>query len=167
MALVLRPVIPVTLTFRDDDGKEATTGFNLPGATTAAAALTYAAGLVPLVVACSSASLIGYSIGLSFIENALGVIGSSDIEDKGVITFNTVNGNSASIAIPGFDETKLQGNNIDIDLADTDVADLIDAIVAGLSGTQPANISGSDLIGVKAAYKQNRRSHLAKRRRAG
>jgi len=167
MSLVLRPVVPVTLTFRDNDGKEASTSFNLPSATTAAAALTYAAALVPLVTACSTASLIGYSVGLQFIENALGTIADSEVEDKGLITFTTANGNSASIAIPGFDDAKLQGNDIDIDLADADVADLIDAIVAGLSGTQPATVSGSDLVGIKAAYKQQRRSHLAKRRRAG
>jgi len=167
MSLVLKPTIVVTINFRDNDGKDASTSVKLPAATTAAAALTYAAAFVPLLAATSAASVTGYSVGLEFIENALGAIGSSDVEDKGVFNFLTATGFTSSISVPGFSEDLLLSNNEDIDLANADVSDFVDAVVAGLSGTQPAALAGGDLIAVKAAYKQNTRSHLSKRIRKG
>jgi hypothetical protein len=56
----------------------------------------------------------------------------------------------------------LQPNNQDINQADADITAFIDALTLGL-GTPlvaPVNASGADLASIKAAYKQNRRSHL-------
>jgi hypothetical protein len=167
MSFVVKPTITITFTFRDNDGKESTTEVLLPGATTAAAAITYATAARVLLAAVSDAVLISMNILLGYYENAIGTIPSSDIENKGVLLFNSANGLKSSLAIPSILESVLQGNNQDIDQANADVSALMDAMTLGLSGTQPVNASGSDLVGVREAYKQNRRSHLSGRTRKG
>jgi len=167
MSFVAKPTITITFTFRDDDGKESTTEILLPGATTAANAITFSTAVRALLAAVSDATLIGMNILLGYYENAIGTIASSDVENKGVLLFNSANGLKSSLAIPSVLESVLQGNNQDIDLANADVSDLVDAMTLGLSSIQPCNGSGSDLVGVRDAYKQNRRSHLSGRTRKG
>lgn len=167
MAFVAKPVITITFTFRDNDGKESTTEVLIPGATTPANAVTYATALRPLIAALSDAVCVSQNIILGYYENAIGTIPSSDVENKGVALFNAANGLKSSIAIPSILEAVLQGNNQDIDQAHADVSAFIDAMTLGLSGIQPVNASGADLVGVREAYKQNRRSQLSGRTRKG
>lgn len=159
MSLVLRPVHKVVLTFRDNDGKESSSEVMVPSGTTAANVVTFAAAIVALLTPLSGASLVGYNIILGFVENALGAIGSSDVEDKGFFNFSTANGIRTSIAVPSILESVLQPNNQDIDQTITAVDDFVTAMTAGLSAIQPASLSASDIVGVASAYKQNRRSH--------
>lgn len=159
MSLALRPVHKVVLTFRDNDAKESSTEVMVPSGTTAANVVTFAAAIVALLVPLSGASLVGYNVIVSFVENALGAIASSDVEDKGFFNFSTANGIRTSIAVPSILESVLQGNNQDIDQSITAVDDFITAMTAGLSSVQPASLSGSDVVGTSSAYKQNRRSH--------
>jgi len=161
MSLVLRPVHKVVCTFRDNDGKEASTEVMVPSGTTAANAVTFAAAIVPLIAALSDATLVGYNLILSYVENAFSAPGRSDVEDKGFFNFTPANGIRTSIAVPSILETLLQPNNQDIDQTATAVDDFITAMTAGLSAIQPASLSGSDIVGVLSAYKQNRRSHKA------
>lgn len=159
MAFVAKPITTVTFTFRDNDGAESTTEVLIPGAATAAAAVAFATAIRPLIAALSDAVIVSQNIILGFYENAIPTIPSSDVENKGVFQFNSANGIKSSIAVPSILEAVLQGNNKDIDQAVTAVSDFIAAMTAGLSGTQPSNLSGADLVGVRDAYKQNRRSH--------
>lgn len=159
MAFAAKPTIKVTYTFRDNDGAESTTEVLLPGATSAANAVTYATALRALIALLSDATIVGMNVILGYAEGAIGTIASSDVENKGVFLFNAANGIKSSIAIPSILESVLQGNNKDIDQANSAVSDFIDAMTAGLTSIQPSNLSGSDLVGVKDAYKQNRRSH--------
>jgi hypothetical protein len=167
MSFVAKPTMGVQFTFRDNDNKESTSQVLLPAATTLANALTYATALRPLIAAVSDAVCVGMNLIVGYYENAPGTIPSSDIENKGVITLASANGQPSSFTIPSVLESVLQGNNADIDQANTDMSDLLDALTLGLSGTQPANAGGADLVGIKAAYKQNRRSHLSGRQRKG
>ena len=100
MSFVAKPTITITLTFRDDDGKESTTEILLPGATTAANAITFGTAVRALVAAVSDATLIGMNILLGYYENAIGTIASSDVENKGVLLFNSANGLKTSLAVP-------------------------------------------------------------------
>jgi hypothetical protein len=167
MAFVLKPTITIEFSFRDNDGARSTTEVLLPSGTTAAAAVTFAAAIRPLIQALSDAVIVGMNIILGYVENAIPTIPSSDVENKGVFTFNAANGIKSSISIPSILEAALQTNNRDIDQANTDVDDFVTAMTAGLSGTVPCNLSASDLVTVRDAYKQNRRSHLSGRTRRG
>ena len=167
MSFAAKPVITVTYTFRDNDGKESTTEVLLPGATTAANAVTFANAARALLVLLSDAVCISQNVIIGSYENSIPTIPSSDVENKGVLLFGSANGLKSSIAIPSILESVLQGNNQDIDQSNADVSAFIDAMTLGLSGTQPVNASGSDLTSIKDAYKQNRRSHLSGRTRKG
>jgi len=167
MSFAAKPVITITFTFRDNDGKESTSEVLVPGATAAATAVTFANSLRALLTVLSDAVCISQNVILGFYENAIPTIPSSDIENKGVLLFNSANGLKSSIAIPSILESVLQPNNQDIDQSHTDVSAFIDAMTLGLAGTQPVNASGSDLASIRDAYKQNRRSHLSGRTRKG
>lgn len=167
MAFVAKPTITVTFTFRDNDGKESTTQTTLPGATTPAAAVAFANGVRPLLSALSDAVCTSQNVIIGSYEDAIPVIPSSDIENKGVVTFNSANGLTSSIAVPSILEAVLQPNNQDIDQSNAAVTAFINAMTLGLAGTQPVNASGADLVTSKLAYKQNRRSHLSGRTRKG
>src|SRR5204863_9144493 len=121
------PTIKITYTFRDNDGAESTTEVLLPGATSAANAVTFATALRALIALLSDATIIGMNVILSYAEGAIGTIASSDVENKGVFLFNAANGIKSSIAIPSVLESVLQGNNKDIDQANSAVSDFIDA----------------------------------------
>lgn len=159
MSFVAKPVQKITFTFRDNDGAESTTEVVIPGATTPANAVTFATALRALIAPLSDAVIVSMNIILGYYENAIPTIPSSDVENKGLFLLNAANGIQSSIAIPSILESVLQSNNKDIDQAASDVSDFIDAMTAGLSSIQPSNLSGADLVGVKDAYKQNRRSH--------
>lgn len=167
MALTAKPTLSLVITWRDNDGAQATTEIQLPGATTPAAAATFASSMIPLLEPLSSAIIVGYNVIFGQIENNIPAIPESDVEDKGFFLFNTANGNRSSITIPGFLNTLLLDDNTDINLADADVDAFVDALTLGLAALQPSNNSGADIVSVREAYKQNRRSHLTNRRRKG
>lgn len=167
MAFAARPVVSVVFTFRDNDGAQASMDISLPGATTPANAVAFAASILPLITPLTDAIPVGYNVIFGQVENLIPAIPESDVEDKGFFLFNTANGGRSSVTVPGFKNTLLLIDNQDIDLADADVSAFVDAFTLGLSALQPSNSSGSDITGVREAYKQNRRSHLTGRRRKG
>lgn len=167
MAFVLEPTLKVVFTFRDNDGKHATSEVLVPNSTTPANLVTFATALRPLLGNLSDAVIVGMNLIIGYMENAIPTIPMSDIENKGFVLFNGGNGLKSSITIPSILETALQGNNQDIDQSNTDIDDFLTAMTAGLSGVIPCNASGADLVSVKEAYKQNRRSHVSGRQRKG
>lgn len=167
MSIVAKPTISIVYSFRDDDAKNATSEIMIPGATTAANALTFAAAYAPLLAALSDGTLTGYNVILGFAEAASLVIGPSDIENKGLLLLSAANAIKSSITIPSVLESILQPNNQDIDQTNSAVSDLLDALTLGIGGVQPCNASGSDLIVVRESYKQNRRSHVSGKVRKG
>jgi len=167
MAFVLKPTLSIEFSFRDNDGARSTTEILLPGSVSAAAAITFATALRPLLSALSDAVLVGMNLIIGYQESSIPSIPSSDVENKGVLLFNAANGIKSSISIPSILESVLQSNNRDIDQSNSDVDAFITAMTAGLSGTQPVNASGADLVSTKDAYKQNRRSHMSRGTRRG
>lgn len=167
MALALRPTISLVFSFRDNDNKSSTMEVLVPGATAPASALTYGLALAPLAAALVDSTLTGFNVVIGYSEAGALVIGSSDVENKGVFLLTAANAIKSMVTIPSPLESILQGNNIDIDYSNADVSDFIDAITLGLSGIQPVNAGGSDITGVYDGYKQNRRSHVNSRQRKG
>lgn len=163
MAFVAKPTTTIVYVCRDNDGKNSPAELTIPGATTPAAAQAFATALRPLVAALLDSVIVGQNVIFGSYEDAIAITARCDVEDKGLFLFNTANGQPASIALPSISETVLQPNNEDIDLTNAAVAAFIDAMTLGL-GTplvQPVNAGGADLVGIKAAYKQNRRSQLS------
>jgi hypothetical protein len=167
MSFALKPTITIEFSFRDNDGARSTTEVLLPGGTSAANAITFAAAIRPLLQALSDAVIVAMNVIIGYYENAIPTIPSSDVENKGVFVFNAANGIKSSVSVPSILEAVLQSNNRDTDQAQSDVDDFITAMTAGLSSIQPCNLSGADLVSVRDAYKQNRRSHLSGRSRKG
>lgn len=165
MAFVDKPQFTATYTFRDNDGKQSTTQVGLPNGLSPAVGYAFAIALRPLLQAISDAALIAFNFTVGQYEDAVPVIARSDVEDKGVFIFNTGNGLEVTLAVPSISEAVLQTDNEDIDLANAAVLAFINAVSLGI-GTplvQPVNASGADIVGVKAAYKQNRKSLLGGR----
>jgi hypothetical protein len=167
MALAAKPTISIVFSFRDDDGKNSTTEFTIPGSTTAANALAFAAAVRLLIAALTDSTLTGYNVILGFVEAGALVIGSSDVENKGLFLLKAANAGQSTITVPSPLESILQLNNQDIDHANTDVEAFEDALTLGIAGVQPCSASGSDYTTIYDAYKQNRRSHLNGRQRKG
>jgi hypothetical protein len=155
MAFVARPVITISYTFRDNDGKQSSTQLYLPGATSPAAAVTYADTIRPLLSALSNAVLISQQVQIGSYENASVNPPSSDVEDKGVFVFEAANGQQCVVAVPSYVEIFLQPNNQDISLSYSEVGDFVDAMRVLFT-----NAAGSLLTNYKRGYKQNRRSHI-------
>lgn len=161
MAFVPKPAITITYQFRDNDGKQSTTEVQLPSATyDPTDAVNFADTLRPLLSALSDGVLVAQNVTYGRYEDNIPAIPRSDVEDKGVFIFNTANGLTSTLSIPSIRETVLQTNNEDIDLALASVIAFINAMTLGAGSplVQPANASGGDLVSVKEAYKQNRRS---------
>lgn len=163
MAFVPKPTTAVNYICRDNDGKNSTAEVTVAGTTTPAAAVAFATALRPLVAALLDSVIVGQNVTIGSYEDAIAIVGRCDVEDKGLFLFNSANGQPASIALPSISEAMLQANNEDIDITNPAVAAFIDAMTLGLGAplVQPVNAGGADLVGVKAAYKQNRRSHLS------
>lgn len=159
MAFVAKPTITVSYSFRDNDGKTSTFAVTIPGATAPADAVAFADALRPLAAALSDAVIVGQNVLIGSYEDAIPAIPRSDVEDKGLFQFNTANGLPVTLTIPSIIEGALQTNNQDIDQALAAVGAFVDAMTLGVATVQPVNASGGDLTTVKAAYKQNRRSH--------
>ncbi|NJK81338.1 MAG: hypothetical protein HC914_16200 [Chloroflexaceae bacterium] len=160
MAFVAKPTITISYSVRDNDGKQSSTEVQIDGATPPANAVGFADALRALIAPLTDGVIVGQNVIIGAYEDAIPVINRSDVEDKGVFIFNTANGLASSIAIPSVAEAVLQANNEDIDLTLAAVGAFVDAFTLG-AGTplvQPANASGGDIVSVKEAYKQNRRS---------
>jgi hypothetical protein len=163
MAFTAKPTISVSYVCRDNDGKNSTAEVTIDGATLPANAVAFATALRPIIAALLDSVIVGQNVLIGAYEDAIAITGRCDVEDKGLFLFNSANGQPASIALPSISETVLQANNEDIDVANAAVAAFVNAMTLGL-GTplvQPVNAGGADLVGVKSAYKQNRRSHLS------
>jgi hypothetical protein len=155
MAFVARPVITISYTFRDNDGKQSTVKFSIPGVVSPAGAVSLANSVRPMLAALSNAVIVRQNVLIGSHESTLATAPSSDVEDKGVFVFKASNGQKHSVAIPSYVETFLQPNNQDISLAYSEPGDFVDAMRALFT-----NAAGSPLNIYQRGYKQNRRSHI-------
>lgn len=163
MAFVPKPTTTISYVCRDNDGKNSSAEVTIPGATAPAAATAFATALRPLIQAMLDSVIVAQNVIIGSYEDAIAIAGRCDVEDKGLFLFNSANGQAASIALPSISETMLQPNNEDIDFTNAAVAAFVNAMTLGIGAplVQPVNAGGADLVGVKGAYKQNRRSHLS------
>jgi hypothetical protein len=157
--------LSITVSFQDDDLATSTQQVYVPEGTPIADAHAFAQDYIALIQPLSDCAVRKYNVSQEFYDDTYPTASAgSDVEDKGVITFRTVNNGSATMSWPGVIESILISNisrpGVYIDLTDVAVSALVSALISG-AGTpviEPSNRRGDDLLAVKEAYKQNRRS---------
>lgn len=115
MALTPPIIWTVRATFRDKDRNVSGFSFNLPAALDVTAANAAALVVVNAAAALSNAALTGYSMSYSTEDPAIAlssIAEASDVERKGVFTFNTTNGFKTKVEIPSLNNAYvLDGTN--------------------------------------------------------
>lgn len=157
--------LQITVSFQDDDLATATQQVPVPPGTSIAAAHAFAASYIALLDPLSDCAVRKYNVSQEFYDDTYPVAAAgSDVEDKGVLTFRTVGNGAASMSWPGIVESVLVSSisrpGVFIDLNNVNVAALVAALISGLGSPaiQPSTRRGDDLVAIKEAYKQNRKS---------
>lgn len=164
MAMVDGP-LSIIYSFVDDDLATASERVHVPVGTTLANAKTFATAYAALIKPLTDCAMRKYTISQEVYDDAYPVADpGSDVEDKGVLTLRTVGNGSATMTWPGIIESVLV-NSISrkgtyIDLANVAVSALVSALISGLGtpAIAPSTRRGDDLVAIKDAYKQNRKS---------
>lgn len=156
MPFVERPSASMTFTLVDETGSRATVSFDIPVGTPADVALTganVARGLLANITGCAVVSqAVTYS---QFDTTPEQPAAGSRVEKKGVFTFRTAAGKTATYQVPGIESALvLKGGRIDEDAVA--VAAFVTAITAVDAIYSDSN--GSDLVSLKEAYERYRSS---------
>lgn len=156
MAWVERPTASLTFTLVDETGSKGNVSFDVPQDTLADVALTAAATLRPLIEACTDCEVVGYALSYSARNTTPAAAGAgSRVERKGVLTFNTAAGKTATYTIPGIiDAAVLPDGRVDDDNAA--IAALAGAIIAVDAIFTDSNGQGLDSLA--AAYERYNRT---------
>lgn len=161
MALVASDrVMTCTYSFIDRDDNVRTTEVNLPGDTDIDVAQSFYISTGTLIEAMSDAVLVGALLTIPFdVDPAPGVAAeTSDVERKGVVTFQTSARTPAKYEIPSIRNTLVvDGTNI-LDANAAAVIAYIGLMVNGASGVNPVSGAGLDLIRLHSARKIHRGS---------
>jgi hypothetical protein len=168
----------ITVTEVDDDGAKSTHAVHCPKTTDGVAVANFAAAYGALVAGITDGALIDVSISQRTYDDSYptGEAGS-DVENKGVLIIQTSDNSKSVLALPAIDEEYLVDSGVEagiaIDITLTPVANLITALLSGISVKNSANEDvtvsptddrGFDFVTLRAAYKQNRRSQKRRRR---
>lgn len=156
MAIQDRPTASLTYVLVDETGSRATLSFDVPWATLAAAAITGAGVMAPLIRAITGCTVLSHSIAYTSVDNApIAADPGSRVERKGVFQFYTAVGKKARYQVPGIiDAIVLPTGRIDDDhLA---VAAFTGAITG--VGAIFSDSNGVDLTALDKAYERYRTS---------
>lgn len=145
------------LTFRDDDGAEATCQANLPAGVGASAGLSFVTSWRPVVAALSSATCVEYELILRWAQTSVADVGpSTDVHRHGVLIFDTAVPDLATVRVPSLDQDLLETTGpfagVHIDQTQTAVIDLVAALTDGLDGVEPCDPFASDLVTLSTAF---------------
>jgi hypothetical protein len=145
------------LTFRDDDGAEATCQANLPVAAGASAGLSFLTSWRAIVAVLSSATCIEAELILRWSQTSAPDVGpSTDVHRHGVLIFNTAVPDLAVVRVPSLDQDLLEMTGpfagVHIDQAQTAVIDLVTALTDGMSGVEPCDPFVNDLVTLSTAF---------------
>lgn len=155
--------IQIQASFVDEAGKSGTTSFNVPTATTAANAALAAQAWALLVDEITDARIVGLSMSLPVSLPAGLKSAPVDGARAGVgalFQFNTSGGHLTKMIIPARKEAIITDDTDVVDTADTDVANFLSEMQAGLdltavSGTgtvSPCDSRNEDIVSLDDAY---------------
>lgn len=156
MAWAEKPTASLTYVMVDESGSRSTCSFDVPETTLADAALTAAAALRPLIEALTDCAVVSYSLTYSSFDDAPAApAAGSRVERKGVFSFRTATGKTATYQIPGIADAIVEASGR-IDDDNVAVAAFVTAVTA--VDAVFCDSSGSDLKSLRAAYERFRSS---------
>ncbi len=124
----------VFVTVQDKAGLKSTAIIHIPIATGAVDAIDFAGLLVNEIDPLILGGIVSAGVTINADISGHGNIGStSNVQEKGEFTFNTVNGFLHSIGLPTFDETLVVAASRNINVGQVDVVDFVNAITVGLA----------------------------------
>lgn len=147
----------VTYTVKDEKGNSSVMNMNIPTATTAANAITFAQSFAGLLNAVITGQIT--AIGLGYLVTLPGglrtsPLGGSDVEEGARFSFRTALNHLTRFRIPTFDESLILAGSKAVDLEDTAVDALVDAMTGGLGGVSPVDSRDEDVVSLDAAQEQ-------------
>lgn len=158
MPFIERPSAAMTFGLVDDTGSRATVSFDIPVTTLADVALTGANVVRGLLANITGCAIVSQAVTYSQTDTTpeLPEAGSR-VERKGVFTFRTAAGKTATYQVPGINAGVLKGGRIDED--NLAVAAFVNGII--LAGAIFSDSNGVDLVSLKEAYERYRRTTRA------
>jgi hypothetical protein len=152
MPWIERPTASLTYTLQDETGSKSNFSLDVPESTLADVALTAAAGLRPLIEACTDCEVLSYALTYSSRNTTpAAAAAGSRVERKGVLQFITAAGKIASYQLPGIiDAAVLPDGRLDDD--NVAVAALAGGIIALDAIFTDSN--GQSLDSLYAAYER-------------
>lgn len=159
--------ITINFTWEDEKGATSTNEMHLPDDTSVGDQDEMAQDMAVLMKALSGAGLVGITAtrNISFAGFSVLAVSptvGSDVEETAQFVFGTEGGFSTKISIPAFIETNIQAGSKLVNRAATNVAPFIAAMILGLTQSenlvQPVDSRGDDIIRIKSAKENFRRS---------
>jgi hypothetical protein len=130
----------------------------MPDTVTLASAKLYCDAFGDALIDASDAQLMGYSINQrSVATGATAAVAGSRVEDKGLISLQTVAGKDVQVTVPAIKLALLQPNERDLDLTDPLVTAITTLLVTGDGTIAPVDSNASDLAQVLFGRLQQRR----------
>ncbi len=153
----------VFVTVQDKSGLKSTLIVHVPIATLAQDALDFADAIIDLIDPLILGGVVGGGVTLAADIAGHGTIGpTSNVQEKGEFTWNTLNAFLHAIGLPTFDENFVVTASRSIDTADATVLAFTNAIKDGLvvpstNTVIPTDSRGEDLTTLKSALERFRR----------
>jgi hypothetical protein len=156
MPFVDRPSASATFVLLDETGSRSTVQFDIPKTTLVEAAFLGVGGLRALIATLTNCAVISQSVTYSQHDTTPEVpAAGSRVERKGVFTFRTAAGKTATYQIPGIiPDVVTNSGRIDEDRPA--VAAFVNALIA--ADVIFCDSNGSDLTSLKEAYERYRRT---------
>jgi len=151
------------VTLQDNAGRKATLIVHIPVATLAQDAVDFVGLLVNEIDPLVLGGIVAAGVTLAADITGHGSIGStSDVQEKGEFTMNTINSFLHAVGVPTFDESLIIAGSDAIDTTQADVIDFVDALLDGLAVPStntviPVDSRGEDLTSIKSALERFRR----------
>lgn len=155
------------VSIQDAKGNQSTTELHLPSTITLAQAAGFATQLAPLIDAVITGAVTRIGLAASFTLPGgirAAALTNADVEEGARFQFRTENGFRTGFRIPTFNETLIASNSRAVDLEDTDVAALVNAIEDGLTVSsvliEPTDMRDDDVVALVGALEsfQNSRA---------
>lgn len=154
-------ILAVLYSVRDSKDQVSTFEINIPTSVTLAQATGFAQGIATLVNAVTTGVLtrVGIVVGVTLPGGIrVAALTNSDVEEGAKFQFNTLGGYKTGFRLPTFLETLIASNSRAVDLEDSDVAALVNAIEDGLTITgtliQPTDGRSDDITALVSAKEQ-------------
>lgn len=149
----------ITWSIQDAKGKVSVTKMNFPDTATVADLSTFAVSMATALNDVIQGKIvsagIGFEVDLSGATIRSAPLSTSDIEEGARFIWRSAIGAITQFRLPTFDEAKMLSGTQQVDLADTDVDAIHDAVVTGFGVgagyVHPSDDHGEDIVSLESA----------------